>query len=507
MTFEREKYCGQKAIFFAIEIPLPGRGLTGYDRRILKASERIKNLRQVLGFSQRELAKEFDVSPAAVALWENGSRPVPGPVRKLLDLYESSVEPPKPDPALKDEAKKMAKSWAETLVPSSMWPLRGAFETGFSEAIGDSLEKAGPLGKAKLALFNQVTHWMADSKGLAMKAAQMASYIHPSVPPELREAFAQAVNQASPVHGGKIARVIAEELGAPPHKIFKSWATRPFAVASIGQVHLAELKTGERVAVKVQHPGIRENIEKHFRALSALKRLLAMFSGEDTGVFEEIRSRVIDECDYELEADYQEKFRNYFSADPVIQIPRVFREFSSKRVLTTEFVAGVSLNEFDYGLVYGDPHPGNFIFTGDRVAVVDFGRVSEYERGVLENQALLYRSVLLKDKEGTRKALADSGTVKNWETFDFDGYWELMQVQQAHHLVEGPFRMTPDYIASIWRAARDFKGKSNLRFTPPMLWAMHVNASLWSILAELEAEANWREQALELLSRVEMRKR
>jgi predicted unusual protein kinase regulating ubiquinone biosynthesis (AarF/ABC1/UbiB family)/DNA-binding XRE family transcriptional regulator len=490
----------------------------------MKNGERIKQLRDTLGWSQKELAGEFNVDRTTVAHWEKSERPVPGPVIKLMDFYESSfLTPAETNAKLKSTARKLVKTWVDSLTLDGA-EHHSSFIHVFSEELGNSLARNSLQSRPKLVFLNQLTRWMANSKGLAMKAAQLASYIHPSVPAEIRESLANALHRAKPTPTGKISRLISQELGAPPHKLFKKFSLKPFAVASIGQVHLAELKTGEKVAVKVQHPEIRKDLEKHLKALALFSRIMTYFSGEDSGVFEEIRKRVLDECDYSLEARNQESFREFFKDDSVIFIPKVFREFTTKTILTTEFVEGTHLKEFAQtatqerrnaagaamvrfqansvfalGAPYADPHPGNYIFTNDGVAVIDFGRVAS-----LENRAPvagMYLALMSCDKKAMQQSIRDLGAVKNWSAFDFDEYWNLMLSQNAHLLSDVACRITPEDVAANWKALQEFKGGKHLRFTPDQLWALYVNASQWSLQAELKAEVNWRTISMDAVNR------
>ena len=173
-------------------------------------------------------------------------------------------------------------------------------------------------------------------------------------------------------------RVVFEEFGKRPKDLFLKWSEKPFVAASIGQVHRAQLFTGEEVAVKVQYPKIVAEIE------SDLDQLL---KGTNPEIAKDFRERILEECDFLKEAENQTRFKSIFEDARTILIPKVFGQLTSQSVLTTEFVEGKSYRDFldgatqveknraaetiihfftfagfKHGLIQGDPHPGNYLF-------------------------------------------------------------------------------------------------------------------------------------------------
>src|SRR4029077_9017098 len=186
-------------------------------------------------------------------------------------------------------------------------------------------------------------------------------------------------------------------------------------------------------AVKVQYPGIARSITSDLRNVALLRRVVsAAFPGMDTQSFiQELGERLREEVDYQLEADNQELFAQYYEGHPVIHVPRVIRELSTARVLTTELVVGErfetvlrwdkherdraaeTINRFVSRSLYrlhafnGDPHPGNYLFHGEgRVTFLDFGLTKHFSDEDLAPlvDAVRYL-VVAKDAEGFRASL------------------------------------------------------------------------------------------------------
>jgi predicted unusual protein kinase regulating ubiquinone biosynthesis (AarF/ABC1/UbiB family) len=212
--------------------------------------------------------------------------------------------------------------------------------------------------------------------------------------------LAELQDGAEPVSAKAIRGVIEDDLGERMSRLFADFDDEPVAAASIGQVHRATTRDGRDVAVKVQYPGIAEAIHADLRNLRlALKLLSALAPGIDTAsIAGEIRERIREELDYELEAANHRAMARAHRGHPFAVVPDVVMELCSERVIVSEFVEGARFatmldapqDERDrvgemlarfyingpmrHRLLNGDPHPGNALFLEDgRVAFLDFG--------------------------------------------------------------------------------------------------------------------------------------
>jgi hypothetical protein len=210
--------------------------------------------------------------------------------------------------------------------------------------------------------------------------------------------------------------VVRSELGSDPDHVFLQWTPVPVAAASIGQVHRAVMRDGRIVAVKVQYPGVDRAIRGDLDNAELLYRFFSSFTlrGLDVkGLVDELRSRMGDELDYRLEAKNQQELADRYRGHPFIRIPDVVPELSTARVLTTEWVDGLTWAEFEasaspaakqrageilfrfaqgsihrHGVFNGDPHPGNYRFAPDgSVTFLDFGLVKRWTAGEWERLA------------------------------------------------------------------------------------------------------------------------
>jgi aarF domain-containing kinase len=249
---------------------------------------------------------------------------------------------------------------------------------------------------------------MGYLRGAVMKIGQTLANFPDIAPREFVETLEQLHFDAPPMHWSLLREMVFSELGDDPENMFAEFDKKAFAAASLGQVHRAQLKTGESVAVKIQYPGIARAIDSDFRNLF-LFLLPARLNRDWENTkeqFEDLQRRLALECDYELEASNLNKARALFDDTDAIVVPRVFRQFSTSRVLTMERLEGVHLREFVAGnpsqsernevarkivlacsrmiysgrMVYADLHPGNFLALGDgRIGVLDFGFILPVE--------------------------------------------------------------------------------------------------------------------------------
>lgn len=399
---------------------------------------------------------------------------------------------------------------------STSWVGRSLRTAGSFASFGmRSLGRPSPDGHAAEALAAA----LGRLKGLAMKAGQMMSYVDSALPPAARNALATLQDSVPPMSPEVIDSVVAGELGAAPRDIFATWAAQPIAAASIGQVHLATLRDGTEVAVKVQYPAIAKALDADLKSASLLASLagLTMRGVNVDDVVAEMKERLREECDYQKEAANQEEFRRHYAGDPAILVPEVYPRHSSARVLTTRYVRAGRFADFErfptpvrnqaaetifrfafesifrHHLFNCDPHPGNYLFHDDgRVVFLDFGCVKRFEPAFVQRWRDMHVSVLAGDRSRFKELISAAGIVGNPRGFDYDYHFELSRQLYKPVLEDRPFKYTEDYIHetnAILIDRNPNKRKTNL--PKDYVFVNRLQWGLSSILARLGAEANW----------------
>ena len=262
------------------------------------------------------------------------------------------------------------------------------------------------LMETNLRVALKTFHRLGYLRGAMTKLGQAAGNLPGILPAQMADTLDRLHFEAPPMHYPLIREVVRNEFDKESEEVFLSFEKEAFAAASLGQVHRARLKSGEPVAVKIQYPGIARTIDADFRNLSAL--LLPLRLGKDwdslKAQFEEVRRMLNQEVDYLQEAESQRLARELFRPEDGIVVPRVYPEYSGKRVLTTDYVQGLHLPDYlatnptqasrnAFGtkiyvtwmrmyyafMTYADPHPGNYLFLSDgRLGLIDFGCVQHY---------------------------------------------------------------------------------------------------------------------------------
>ena len=227
-----------------------------------------------------------------------------------------------------------------------------------------------------------------------------------------------------------------QELGGPLNRVFAEFDERALAAASIGQVHRAVTVAGDEVVVKVQYPGVAEAVDTDLRNAMLLVPLVRRLApGVDArALFSELRERVGEELDYELEAQNQRRIERRFRGHPFISVPRVDTALSTRRVLVSEYVDGERFDavrrmgegdrdrygeivfRFFFGLAYrdrialGDPHPGNYLLRPDgRVAFVDYGLMRDVSAERVAAERAIAVAVRERDAAALKAALIAGG--------------------------------------------------------------------------------------------------
>lgn len=367
-----------------------------------------------------------------------------------------------------------------------------------------------------------VADTLGTMKGVLMKIGQLASYVDEGIAPPARRILGRLQDSVPPMSAELAAGVIAEELGAPPERVFGQWDPRPIAAASIGQVHRAITEDGRAVAVKVQYPGIAETIAADLGNVSLIRSLLKMAvpSQDVTALIEELRARIGEELDYRHEADNQRRFAAYFDGHPTASVPKIVDELSTARVITSELATGARFAEmlawpqeekdlaaetiyrFTFRSLYelrafnGDPHPGNYLFEpGGRVTFLDFGLVKHFTAAELAPLIRMIETLCLQDDpEGFRRAMEEAEFLTPGAPIPTPDVVAHMSLFYSTVRDRGRRTMTSEYSSAVARRYVDFKSPlaAYAKIPRPYVIVQRINLGLFAILGEMKATADWR---------------
>jgi len=326
-----------------------------------------------------------------------------------------------------------------------------------------------------------------------------------------------------PVAWRRLRGVIEQDLDARVEDVFADFDEKPFAIASLGQVHRAGTRDGEHVAVKVQHPDIADSIARDLRNIGLVTPILKRLApGSDAGaLLSEVRERITDELDYEIEAQHQRRLARLFRDHPHVHVPRVHTELSTQRVLVTEYVDGLRFDgiarldeterdrigeivlRFFFGLVWrehlvaGDPHPDNCLLRQDgRVCLLDFALLRGLDAEYLEGERNVMRAIVNADPHAVHDALGRLGYLAKSESYDPAGLLEHLATAGEWFLAQGFRRIDPGYVRrtvelgypprSPW-----FSVMRRLTLPPPTLLPRRMEVQMLSFLGELRAGGDW----------------
>ena len=370
---------------------------------------------------------------------------------------------------------------------------------------------------------------LGDMKGVAMKMGQLASFVDTEfLPPEYAEIYQEQLaklrTSAPAMPWEKVSKVLEDEyLGEPLTELFADFEQEAFAAASIGQVHLATIHDGRAVAVKIQYPGVAEALESDLRNAGMIMRLARAFApGLDArAVAEELRLRVMEELDYEYEAQSQRTFARAYRGHPFIYVPDVLTRLSRRRVLVTEYVEGLGFEDvkslpqeerdrfgeivfrFSFGSIYhlqqfnADPHPGNYILMPDgRVAFLDFGMTKRLDREQIELEQRAIDAATRRDPEALREALHDLGFVKNPSKLDAERLMEHVMMVGGWYMEDREIELTPERVMKVIESTSDPRSPyydlmRRESIPAEELMGRRRETGVLAVLAQLGATRNW----------------
>lgn len=377
----------------------------------------------------------------------------------------------------------------------------------------------------------RVAETMGEMKGAFMKLGQMMSFVTDDIPEEYRTALAMLQAQAPPMDFALLRDVAERELGMPLERAFARFDEKPLASASIGQVHRAQLSSGEEVVVRIQYPGVAEAIRGDMANAAMLYRAMMMLypSVEPGPIVDEMRGRICEELDYAAEAKSQRAFYDLYQGHPFIQVPKVVESRSSARVLTSEFVRGRRWNEVlsagdderqriseilyrfifgsitRFGVFNGDPHPGNYLFTDDgKVAFLDYGCVKYFPQQMRRDWRQLVSSHLAGERDQFVAQLKALGFLRPEDDFDRDTLYDYFGYFYEPFHEDREFTYTREYNAQsfgrVFKPTGPFAPLSRrLNMPPDFVFVNRIQWGVVSLLAQLGARNNWHRIHREIL--------
>jgi predicted unusual protein kinase regulating ubiquinone biosynthesis (AarF/ABC1/UbiB family) len=391
------------------------------------------------------------------------------------------------------------------------------------------------------ALVNRLVDELGQMRGAAMKVGQVLSMVEfDGLPEDERDALqaklAELRDDVPPVPFAKIERMLRKEFGGPLSRVFSEFDERAFAAASIGQVHRATTRDGEDVVVKVQYPGVAEAVETDLRNAMLLVPLVKRLapSLDVKALASELRERIAEELDYELEAQNQRRIGRLRRGHPFISVPAVNTELSTRRALVSEYIEGERFEavrrldeaqrdsygeivfRFYFGLLYrdrlalGDPHPGNYLLRPDgRVGFLDYGLLRAVAAERIAAERGIPAAVRDRDAAALQSALVSGGYLRadRADLVDADLALRMMRHATRWYAVPGERRFSGDdgrrgrerrpVDEERQAQAREQLGHFTLPAETALIRRMHVIVSI--VLGQLRAGADWGAIAAEYL--------
>ncbi len=381
----------------------------------------------------------------------------------------------------------------------------------------------GRDGSVDLESLRALTERLANLRGLGMKLGQIISFIDPSLPPEARSMLGVLQRQAPASETAAVQAVLRDAFGeARARQLWASMEPRPVAVASVGQVHRAQLDGYGPLAVKVRHDGIAKALSADFGTAVGsvgLVNVLTFGAADDArALIDEARTAMLDECDYRKEAAYQRAFGEWLKGDARLVVPEVIDTWSSEAVLTTRWEPGLTLEQFlaggpsqaerdaaaaalfkasvggfyALGLLHADPHPGNFAFRDGRVVLYDFGCVRSFSKAHREAFAQMSEALRAND----RGALLDAAARFGFRAEGAEQEASLERFARAFFfpmLVRGPSLIPADGAVDMKQVVKDKRAMAKLGLPRHMLFLLRLRFGLYAVLSQLGARLDWGE--------------
>ena len=383
------------------------------------------------------------------------------------------------------------------------------------------------------ALVSELVEELGRMRGAAMKVGQVLSMVEfdglaEEQQDELQRKLATLRDGIPPVPFARLEKLMRRELGGPLGRVFSDFDERAFAAASIGQVHRATTVEGDDVVVKVQYPGVAEAVETDLRnAMLLLPLVKRLAPGLDAkALATELRERISEELDYELEAQNQRRIERLMRGHPFVRVPRVHTDLSTRRVLVSEYLEGERFEavrraeeterdrygeivfRFFFGVLYrdrialGDPHPGNYLLRPDgTVAFLDFGLLRDIDPARVAAERAIAQAVRDREAGDLKTALMAGGYLPTdrADAVEDEFALRLMRMAIKWYAVPGQRRFSPGHERRDDGRERPpleeraaMKTQVNQFTLPPdAILIRRMHALVGIVLQQLRAGADW----------------
>jgi predicted unusual protein kinase regulating ubiquinone biosynthesis (AarF/ABC1/UbiB family) len=403
-----------------------------------------------------------------------------------------------------------------------------------TSAARDPDKAAELLAKRHEDLADEVVEALASLRGGAMKVGQMASFIDVDfIPAEYRDTYqaklAALRDSAPPMNWKQVRSVLEHQWGEPPESVFEDLEQDAAAAASIGQVHRGRLPDGRTVAVKVQYPEIADALEADLGTAAIVARLAkAIAPGVDSNlIMAEIRERILEELDYELEAQNQRAFARAYRGHPFALVPDVVTSLSARRVLVSEWVdgrpfaemlelpggergrIGEAIYRFYYGSLHWlerfnvDAHPGNYVLLDDgRMAFLDFGSVKQMRADRLRTGVRLLMAATEPDDQAVVDVLRELGYIRPGSNPNAALLAAQVRVPNEWILTDTDFTLDRRYVGKLMAAQAQINAETlrlarTISLPADDLMLNRMGIGVVAVLGQLGVTRNWHRMARE----------
>jgi len=364
-----------------------------------------------------------------------------------------------------------------------------------------------------------------------IKLGQILSTRPDLIPPDMLSELTKLQDHVPPRGYSEIRKVFKDEFGQFPETLFQSFSETPFASASIGQVYQARLEDGERVAVKVQRPGVNKTIEIDLEIMLHLATLMEshieeMVFHRPVKIVEEFTKTLEKEIDYTIEAANMERIAQLFLDDPTLYIPKVFRKLTTTQIITMEFVQGIKVSDikrlsdmgldrklicqrganicltqiFRHGFFHADPHPGNiFVLPQNVICLIDFGMVGSVDRQTREDFVDLIENGANKDEDGATRVLL------KLTLWDDEPDLRILRKDVSEFINEYLYKPLKDInFSKILSHLLEMTSRNQLRIPPDLFLMMKALGTLEGVAAQLDPDFDLISQSSPFLEQVKL---